>query len=178
MLGAFGEVLVMDWGAALLTDAGESSDPGPPVFSRERQTEDGTAIGTRGFMAPEQTTGGAPIDARADVFGLGAVLYLMLTGDPPAEIEPTAGLASRRDLPAALRAICIRAMSAQPADRYQDVLSLVGDIRRYRAGLAVDAHPETALERTMRFVRTYRTAIVLIVAYLAMRIIVAVTAGR
>ena len=79
---------------------------------------------------------------------------------------------------AALRAICIRAMSPKPVDRYQDVLSLVGDIRRYRAGLAVDAHPETALERTMRFVRTYRTAIVLILAYLAMRVIVAVTAGR
>ncbi len=178
MLGAFGEVLVMDWGAALLTHAGENSDPVPPALSRERQTEDGTAIGTRGFMAPEQMTTGDPIDARADVYGLGAVLYLMLTGDRPAEIEPTDGLASRRDLPAALRAICIRAMSPQPADRYQDVLSLVGDIRRYRAGLAVDAHHETALERTMRFVRTYRTAIVLIVAYLVMRVIVAVTAGR
>ena len=178
MLGAFGEVLVMDWGAALLTDAGENSDPGPPVLSRERQTEDGTAIGTRGFMAPEQMTTGDPIDARADVYGLGAVLYLMLTGDPPAEIEPTAGLASRRDLPAALRAICFRAMSAQPADRYHDVLSLVGDIRRYRAGLAVDAHHETALERTMRFVRTYRTAIVLVLTYLVMRVIVAVVSGR
>ena len=178
MLGAFGEVLVMDWGAALLTDAGANPDPGPPALSRERQTEDGTAIGTRGFMAPEQMTTGDSIDARADVYGLGAVLYLMLTGDPPAEIEPTAGLTSRRDLPAALRAICIRAMSPQPVDRYQDVLSLVSDIRRYRAGLAVDAHPETALERTMRFVRTYRTAIILILAYLAMRVIVAMVSGR
>ncbi len=113
MLGAFGEVLVMDWGAALLTDAGANPDPGPPALSGERQTEDGTAIGTRGFMAPEQMTTGDSIDARADVYGLGAVLYLMLTGDPPAEIEPAAGLASRRDLPAALRAICIRAMSPQ-----------------------------------------------------------------
>ena len=60
MLGAFGEVLVMDWGAALLTDAGENPDPGPPALSRERQTEDGTAIGTRGFMAPEQMTARGP----------------------------------------------------------------------------------------------------------------------
>ena len=179
MLGAFGEVLVMDWGAALVTSASQNVDAGHPASSGERQTEDGGAVGTRGFMAPEQMDpAGATIDARADVYGLGAVLYLLLTGDPPAEIEPAASLAPRRDLPAALRAICIRAMSPKPPDRYQDVLSLVGDVRRYRAGLAVDAHPETALERTVRFVRTYRTAIVLILAYLVMRVIVAVTAGK
>jgi serine/threonine protein kinase len=181
MLGTFGEVLVMDWGAALLTS---ESTPGTdlgagPAPGDERQTEDGVAIGTRGFMAPEQMkSGAATIDARADVYGLGAVLFLLLTGESPPETDPPGRLASRRDVPAALRAICTRAMAPDPAGRYRDVLSLVGDIRRYRAELAVDAHAETALERTLRFARTYRTAIVLVLAYLVMRVIVAIAAGR
>jgi hypothetical protein len=57
-------------------------------------------------------------------------------------------------------------------------MGLVGDIRRYRAGLAVDAHAENTLERAMRFARTYRTAILLVAAYLVMRVIVAIFAGR
>jgi eukaryotic-like serine/threonine-protein kinase len=181
MLGTFGEVLVMDWGAALLTSSSKpTAGSEPALASRDvRHTEDGTAIGTRGFMAPEQMNAGeTPIDARADVYGLGAVLYLILTGETPPERDPASRLTSRRDVPAALRAICIRAMASDPAERYQDVMALVGDVRRYRAGLAVDAHAETALERTMRFARTYRTAIVLVLAYLVMRVIVAVTAGR
>jgi hypothetical protein len=62
--------------------------------------------------------------------------------------------------------------------RYQDVMALVSDIRRYRGGLAVEAHAESPFERTMRFARTYRVAIVLVAAYLMMRVIVAVVAGR
>jgi serine/threonine protein kinase len=181
MLGPFGEVLVMDWGAALLTtESAHTIDPETgSSHLDDRQTGDGTAIGTRGFMAPEQMKAGdTPIDARADVYGLGAMLYLLLTGETPPEVGQADRLASRRDLPAALRAVCIRAMAPEPVDRYQDAVGLVGDIRRYRAGRAVEAHAETFVERTMRFGRTYRTAIVLVVAYLVMRVLVAVMAGR
>jgi serine/threonine protein kinase len=185
MLGTFGEVLVMDWGTALLT--GQSAPHADPATKNDdatersdgRDTEIGAAIGTRGFMAPEQSKSGeAAVDARADVYGLGAVLFLLLAGETPPDGDTIERLAARRDIPAALRAICGRAMAREPADRYQDVLSLVYDVRRYRGGLAVDAHPETLVERTMRFGRTYRTAIVLVLAYLIMRTIVAVTTGR
>jgi serine/threonine protein kinase len=177
MLGAFGEVLVMDWGAALVTSEstpGADSAPGPT-----RGDEDGVAIGTRGFMAPEQMIGGdGQVDARADVYGLGAMLFLLVTGEHPPETGPGERLRSRRDAPAALRAICTKAMAPDPADRYQEVLAVVRDVRRYRAGLGVEAHIETAIERTLRFARTHRTAIVLVLAYLVMRVIVAISAGR
>jgi serine/threonine protein kinase len=177
MLGTFGEVLVMDWGAALFLDPPVSNaavDAAPEPSARE---DPGFAVGTRGFMAPEQAAE-AGIDARADVYGLGAVLFLLLTRETPPDADPADRLASRRDVPAALRAICRRAMARKPSDRYPDVLSLVSDVRRYRAGLAVDAHSETLVERTLRFCRTYRTAILLVLAYLVMRAIVAITAGR
>jgi serine/threonine protein kinase len=181
MLGTFGEVLVMDWGAALLMNAPTSENQPDPESPRNNHphTEDGVAIGTRGFMAPEQLPrGDVSVDARADVYGLGAVLFLLLTGETPPETNAAARLTTRRDVPVALRAICVRAMSADPSERYQDVTALVREVRRYRAGQAVDAHSETVIERTMRFARTYRTAIVLVVAYLVMRVIVALTAGR
>ena len=181
MLGTFGEVLVMDWGAALLT-AGPAPDPvgdvaPPPPATSPRHTEPGVAVGTRGFMAPEQATE-AGIDARADVYGLGAVLFLLLTGETPPAADPAGRLTSRRDVPAALRAICVQAMAHDPAARYRDVLSLAQDVRRYRAGLSVAAHPETLLERTLRVARTYRTAILLVLAYLVMRAVVAILTGR
>jgi serine/threonine protein kinase len=174
MVGAFGEVLVMDWGAALVTAA-----PALDADQRESATDGSQtgAIGTRGYMAPEQSSLSA-IDARADVYGLGALLFLLLTGERPPDTGAAEALVPRRDLPAALRAICARAVAHLPQDRYQDVLSLAADIRRYRANLAVDAHRESLLERTLRFGRTYRTAIILIVAYLVMRAVVAIVFGR
>jgi aminoglycoside phosphotransferase (APT) family kinase protein len=140
MIGPFGEVLVMDWGTAL----------------RRGTREAETVIGTRGFMAPEQERM-EEIDARADVYSLGAVLA-WLAGD---------------HAPRALGAICARAMARTPDDRYASAAALAADVARFRAGHAVDAHRESAFERLVRFARTYRAAILLILAYLVMRAVVA-----
>ena len=84
MLGAFGEVLVMDWGIAKIV--GDSpADGEPPSITApapaQGLTDAGTVLGTRGFMAPEQASGAvADVDARADVYGLGALLFTVLTG--------------------------------------------------------------------------------------------------
>src|SRR5690606_14091432 len=115
-----------------------------------------TVLGTRGFMAPEQERG-LEVDARADVYALGAMLT-WLTGDG----RP----------PRPLRAIAARAMAADPRDRYPSAESLAADVARFRAGHAVDAHHESVLERVGRFARTYRTAILLVAAYVVMRAIV------
>ena len=182
MLGPFGEVLIMDWGAAasLAAAPGESDSPDAPdvpataavaAVAAAAPTSSGI-IGTRGFMAPEQAEGSSA-DTRADVYALGAMLFLMLTGTLPG-----AGLPGNGVLPAALRSICDRATAGNAADRYPDVTSLAADVRRYRAGLAVAAHRETVVERTLRFARKYRTAILLIAAYLVMRTIVAIMSGR
>jgi eukaryotic-like serine/threonine-protein kinase len=176
MLGAFGEVLVMDWGVAkVIGDA--SADRAGPGSETAAATAHGTIVGTHGFMPPEQARG-ASVDHRADVYGLGAMLFLLLTGKAPDPgSDAVSALAARRDIARPLRSICARALAADPASRYAGVADLATDVASYRAGRAVAAHRETAIERAARFGRTYRTAILLVLAYIVMRVAVAVFAG-
>jgi serine/threonine protein kinase len=148
-----------------------------PIVTRE--TGPGVVVGTVGFMAPEQARGGGDaVDRRADVYGLGAILFLLLTNSEP---SPESNLQERlRHCKVArpLAAICARALEKDPGRRYQTVAELSSDVAAYRGGRAVGAYRETAFERTARFVRTHRTAILLVLAYMIMRAAVAFLAGR
>jgi eukaryotic-like serine/threonine-protein kinase len=179
MVGAFGEVMVMDWGVAkyLNDDAAAMEEPAGEVA--DRATHPGTVVGTRGFMPPEQARGDTgSIDRRADIYSLGAILFLLLTGEPPAP-DADAGRAvwRHRSLPKPLRAICARALSAEPDGRYDSVAEVAADVARYRAGEAVLAYEENVLERLARVARAYRVAILLVLAYIVMRAAVALLAG-
>jgi eukaryotic-like serine/threonine-protein kinase len=147
MIGAFGEVLVLDWGVA---KARGMAIP-----------EHGSILGTPGYMAPEQAAG-AQVDERADVFALGGILAFLVCGKPRIDGP---------GVPRALAAIVRRAQSESPGGRYQTVGDLSADVMRFAAGLAVDAYRESLFERTRRVVNRYRTPIVLVLAYLIMRMI-------
>lgn len=178
MIGAFGEVMVMDWGVARMAGEGPSAEPSVDAAADDG-TLPGTVVGTVGFMAPEQAQGGsAAIDARADVYSLGAILYLLLTSAPPGrQPNPAAAIARQAGVPRPLRSVCARALAPDPERRYASVTDLAADIARFRAGDAVAAHAETFVERAGRFGRTYRAAILLVLAYVFMRVMVAVFAG-
>jgi serine/threonine protein kinase len=186
MVGPFGEVLVMDWGLAKLlrgevSNAASADDPDATVFEKPKQsansnasteisvvTGHGTVMGTPGYMSPEQARGEVEIlDARSDIFSLGALLRFLLTGKPE---EASAPEGARVKKP--LSAICLKATAAAPVGRYPNVQELALDVSRYLDGLAVGAHRESILEKTARFYRRYRFFILLMAAYLVMRVLI------
>ncbi|MFN2563674.1 MAG: serine/threonine-protein kinase [Gemmatimonadaceae bacterium] len=179
MLGAFGEVLVLDWGVAKLRGhAGEAASETHAAHPAGADTVTGAVLGTPGYMAPEQVAGRSDaVDERADVFGLGGVLCFLLTGDHP----PPAGLPDGeawRAVPAALRAICERARATVPEERYHSASELATDVANYLDALPVTAHRERLLERARRVAARHRTALLLVFAYLVMRVTLMVATGR
>jgi len=159
MVGLFGEVQVMDWGLAkTLVDqpAGSETvylpglDPNVDMLtaSAEDLTRTGTVLGTPAFMPPEQARGEvAKIDRRADVFGLGAVLCVMLTGQPPylaKSLQAVRAMSVAGDLTGAfvrldgcgaefdLVSLCKRCLCADPDDRHADAGEVAAAVVGFR----------------------------------------------
>jgi len=170
MIGTFGEVLVMDWGAAQISEMEDCQsaigDCSGPTADVKGQLS--AVVGTRAYMPPEQARGEA-VDARADVFALGGILHFLLTGAAPD--------ASAMRGPRALQAICSKARAAAPAARYADVASLAADVDRFLAAEPVTALPETLVDRMTRVVRKNRVAIAIVLTYLVFRYLIAMFAG-
>lgn len=151
MVGAFGEVLVMDWGVARLIDAplpdAETGDAEPGVFLHDRQSLNAVA-GTPAYMPPEQATGDLKgIGPASDVYALGVMLYELLAGKRPYQGNPAQLLfaAATGNIPGierqpgsvvddALFAIIKTAMAPTTTDRYPDAAALGNDLARWRDG--------------------------------------------
>ena len=179
MIGAFGEVLVMDWGLAKVgvtsLEAGETeiATAVQPTQNSLRVTGQGSVLGTRGYMSPEQAGGDVEVDHLTDIFSLGAILTFMLTGSAPGELPAASG-----SVPRPLRAICEKAMAADPNARYQSAREMTADITHYLNGEPVSAYPEGLVERSGRVFARHRTAVVLVAVYLIMRILFILFARR
>jgi PAS domain S-box-containing protein len=151
MLGNFGEVIVLDWGLAKLMDLPEEEAANTSRTSwNETQdaglTIQGEIIGTPAYMAPEQAEGRLnQIDERTDVYGLGAMLYEILTGQPPFAGSSTLDVLKKaiRDNPApprelwpevplALEEICLKALAKDPAERYARAEDLAQEVQRWQ----------------------------------------------
>jgi eukaryotic-like serine/threonine-protein kinase len=186
MVGSFGEVLVLDWGLAKLLqeDVGMPSqiaDPDATILEKPNKAGDsngvvqtiatghGTVMGTPGYMSPEQARGDVEhLDARSDIFSLGALLRCLLAKNS----DSTANAVGKQHPDKALEAICSKAAAPGPEDRYPSVSELTLDVSRYLDGLAVAAHRESVFEKLARFYRRYRFFILLIAAYLVMRVLI------
>ena len=169
LVGVDGQLKLLDFGVAKLVDAG--SQPGD-----EHAIESAAQPLTPEYAAPEQVRGN-PVSASTDVYALGVLLYVMLTGRqpyevrelPPAEVEriicevqpkPPSAVGPARlraTLWADLDSVVLKALSKEPAARYTSAQELVQDVRRYLSGHPVLARSQTVGYRARRFARRHRS---------------------
>jgi serine/threonine-protein kinase len=196
MLGRYGETLVVDWGLAKplgRADAGAETLEGPlqPVAGSESApTLTGQAVGTPAYMSPEQAEGRlAQLGPASDVYSLGARLYSLLTGQAPFPGQDVAAVLPRArkgdfrrpgqlkaGVPAALEAICIKAMRRRAADRYPTPQPLAQDVERWVADEPVGVYREPLGARLGRWARRHKP-LVAGVASLLVTAVVLLTVG-
>jgi WD40 repeat protein len=185
MLGPFGEALVIDWGLAkdLQQQSGPADSLGGSLPSSPEETSADAVLGTPAYMAPEQAETPA-VDARADVYALGAVLYALFTGRAPylgrdgQEVLERVKLGAPErvrllepGVPEELAAIIEKAMRRNPAERYADAAELAAELRRFETGQLVRAHHYSRsvlvrrwLKRNRRLVAIAAAALVAVMA--------------
>ena len=174
-IGDYGEVLVLDWGLARkIAVPGERK---PPVRSRkfkhsELSDEGATQVnGTPGYMAPEQISGSRnDCSPQTDIYSLGALLYAMITYQNPIQhgeirqmlrdtldgniMRPSLRVPGK-DIPYGIEAVVLKAMSLDPADRYDNVKDLRDEVLQFMAGYATEAEKAGPLKKTVLFIRRH-----------------------
>lgn len=171
MIGEFGETVVLDWGLAKVkgqADMGaEKLQTGLRLFldADVGKTVVGYAIGTPSYMPPEQAEGKVDdIDETSDTYSLGAILYQLLTGDPPysgktaseilrkvVDTDPQKATSVDRNIPPELAAIAHKAMSKKKKDRYSSVTELIDELNSFMSGGNVKVYEYSSMEILKRF---------------------------
>jgi len=187
MLGKYGETLVVDWGLCKALGHREPETAAdehtlvPSSGSGSSETLPGSAIGTPAYMSPEQSEGRIDdMGPASDVYSLGATLYTILTGKEPFEstiVGVVLGKVQSGDflpprernpsVPRALNAICLKAMSLLPQDRYSSCAELASDIEHWLADEPVTALKDPISDRTVRWIKRHRVLAATSAAFLS-----------
>ena len=210
MLGRYGETLLIDWGMAKVIGHGEPSGsevaPGVTLVPRSGSGHAATkdAHGTPLYMSPEQAAlafikdgdkleeAVKALGPATDIYGLGAILFALLTGEPPVERENVEEEIEKEikkildrvqrgeirqprslnpHIPRSLEAVCLKALAQRPEDRYPDCEGLADDLERWLADEPVSAWHEPLALRAWRWVRHHRTVVTAAVVALVVGVI-------
>ena len=155
-------ILLDDRGEPYVTDFGLAKR----VEGSAGATASGAIVGTPSYMAPEQAEAKGPLSTAADVYGLGAVLYELLTGRPPFKAEtpldtflqvlhdePVPPSRLNAKVPRDLEVVCLKCLRKEPERRYASAEALAEDAERFLAGDVIRARPAAVWERAAKWVR-------------------------
>jgi serine/threonine-protein kinase len=163
-----GHVKLLDFGIAKLLE-----HEGASVEATLLTREGGVAL-TPAYAAPEQLTG-APITTATDIYALGVLLYVLVTGEHPAGANPTSAAdmvkavveTMPKQLPAGdLGTILGKALKKRPQERYVSVTALADDLQRYLNREPISARPDTLAYRTSKFIRRHQLGVAVAAAVL------------
>jgi serine/threonine-protein kinase len=171
MIGSYGEVLLLDWGLARKLFS-------PMSYHGLGIQSSSGFVGAPAYIAPEQLEGDdSRINELSDIYGLGAILYEILTYTPPYvrhhdededeflarirvdTVKPPSVRAPERRIPPALEEICLKCLARDPADRYQAAMDIHRDVAMFLEGTkeqewrrkAAEAHTREAMEAALRY---------------------------
>lgn len=183
-------ILVTEEGTPKVLDFGVARAAGPgETWLETLQTEPGQIVGTLAYMSPEQVTGKSEhVDTRSDVYGLGVVLYELLSARLPSSVEglglvEAAQVIQSRAAPRLsahdtrfrgdLETIAAKALAKEKSQRYQTAAALADDVRRHLAGDTISARPPSVVYQLSRFARRNRL-LVGVTAALVLAVIVGI----
>jgi len=177
MLGAFGQVMVLDWGLARRQDDEPEPAPSPGAIALAREageaglTMAGAMLGTPGYMAPEQTEGLA--SERSDVFALGVMLTELVSGGRAVEGNTAINRISatikgeirqprelNRQAPRALDSLARAATTLDPAERLPSAAEFSEELRRFLDGEKLEVHQYNLSERFSRWASAHPMALI------------------
>jgi thiol-disulfide isomerase/thioredoxin/tRNA A-37 threonylcarbamoyl transferase component Bud32 len=180
-----GNILLDTDGEPHVTDFGVAKHMG----TEGANTQSGAIVGTPAYMAPEQAQGKKDLTVAADVYGLGAILFELLTGRPPFQADtpvdcilhvvhddPPSPRSFHGRLDRDLETICLKCLAKDPSRRYASAAALAEDLDRYLAGEPIQARPIGRGERLMKWVKR-RPALATLAAATAAALLVLLCGG-
>jgi serine/threonine-protein kinase len=181
VIGEFGEVIILDWGLAKSLSENEIEESLEESLSEENErplddglTHVGAKLGTPAYMSPEQIDPSfGNVDRQSDVYSLGVLLYLLLTGEKPysgnaqevmkaisSPDDPPSPLDLCPQIPRELSAICEKAMQKRKDARFQDANEMARELKSYRNGKLLSFYSYSKSELLRRFIRQNKTAVI------------------
>ena len=172
IVGEFGETIVIDWGLAKDLTVPEESTTGGRRDRSDRDLEltaAGDVLGTPAYMSPEQERG-EPVDQRADVFAIGAMLWELcaLRRVPPAERGARHQALRRAGIDPDLITIIDKALDVDPARRYPDAGALAADLKAFKSGARIAARRYSPLALLAHWIRRHRAVSLSVAAVAAL----------